>query len=125
MKLRKATLVLFSATALFATTNTAVVSVAESSTDSVQNVQKLPLIKKVHGVKRTGPWHKTRYGAYDGAVDTPMEIPYNDGTYNGYLQRERMYEEYSNGKVRWVVYYGGTVRLVSHGLITFQKKADR
>ena len=116
MKLREATLVLFSATALFATTNTAVVSAAESSTDSVQ---------KVHGVKRTGPWHKTRYGAYDGAVDTPMEIPYNDGTYNGYLQRERMYEEYSNGKVRWVVYYGGTVRLVSHGLITFQKKADR
>lgn len=41
MKLRKATLVLFSATALFATTNTAVVSAAESSTDSVQNVQKL------------------------------------------------------------------------------------
>lgn len=43
MKLRKATLVLFSATALFATTNTAlfattntaVVSAAESSTDSV------------------------------------------------------------------------------------------
>lgn len=80
MKLRKATLVLFSATALFATTNTAVVSAAESSTDSVQNVQKLPLTKKVHGVKRTGPWHKTGYGAYDGAVDTPMEIPYNDGT---------------------------------------------
>lgn len=59
MKLRKATLVLFSATALFATTNTAVVSAAESSTDSVQNVQKLPLTKKfmelreqAHGIRR-------------------------------------------------------------------------
>lgn len=87
---------------------------SENSTDSFQTIQRFPLTKRIRGVKRLGPWHNS---AATVVVDTPWEIPYNDGTYNGYLHRETMYQEFRNNKIRWVVYYGGTVRLRSHGAI--------
>lgn len=32
-----------------------------------------------------------------------------------------MYQEFKNNKIRWIVYYGGTVRLRSHGTIVLHK----
>ena len=118
MRLKKITLAL-GATAVLASfvyNNTAYAS--EDNTSSFQSVQKLPLTKKVHGVKRWGPWHSS---ASTVPVDTTWEIPYDDGTYNGYLHRENMYQEFRNNKIRWIVYYGGTVRLRSHGTIVLYK----
>lgn len=35
------------------------VEASETDTNSSQTVQKLPLTKKIHGVKRWGPWHSS------------------------------------------------------------------
>ncbi|WP_297815504.1 hypothetical protein [uncultured Lactobacillus sp.] len=88
--------------------NSAPVQAAVVNVDSTQNVQRLPATKRVQGVKRVGPWHS---GFSTAPVDTPWKISYNDGRYTGYLYRQTMSQEYRNGKIRWVVYYGGTVHL--------------
>lgn len=114
MKLKKMTIALSVSAVLLSFVCNSTVEASETDTNSSQTVQKLPLTKKIHGVKRWGPWHSS---ASTDPVDTPWEIPYNDGTYNGYLHRENMYQEFRNNKIRWIVYYGGTVRLRSHGAI--------
>lgn len=118
MKLKKITTALSASAVLLLFVCSNAVKASEANTSSSQTVQKLPLTKKIHGVKRWGPWHNS---AYTVPVDTPWEIPYNDGTYNGYLHRETMYQEFKNNKIRWIVYYGGTVRLRSHGTIVLHK----
>lgn len=118
MKLKKITTALSASAVLLLFVCSNAVKASEANTSSSQTVQKLPLTKKNHGVKRWGPWHNS---AYTVPVDTPWEIPYNDGTYNGYLHRENMYQEFRNNKIRWIVYYGGTVRLRSHGTIVLHK----
>ncbi|WP_277291537.1 hypothetical protein [Streptococcus orisratti] len=118
MKLKKILLAVSATAVLLLFAGNSTVYASENNKDSVQTTQKLPLTKKIRGIKRLGSWHNS---ASTVPVDTPWEIPYNDGTYNGYLHRESMYQEFRNNKIRWVVYYGGIVRLVSHGTIVQYK----